>query len=38
MKEIDYTNYFWMDDEIRLRAIQAEDWEGHYYNRFDKPK
>jgi len=37
MKEINYTNYFWQDDEIRLRAIQAEDWEGHYYNRFDTP-
>lgn len=20
-----------------MRAIQAEDWEGHYYNRFDTP-
>ncbi|TCZ79339.1 N-acetyltransferase [Paenibacillus albiflavus] len=37
MKEIIYTNYFWQDEEIRLRAIEPEDWEGHYYNRFDTP-
>jgi RimJ/RimL family protein N-acetyltransferase len=35
MREIDYSNYFWQDEEVRLRAIQAEDWEGHYINRFD---
>jgi RimJ/RimL family protein N-acetyltransferase len=35
MKEINYDNYFWQDKGIRLRAIQEEDWEGHYYNRFD---
>lgn len=35
MKEINYTNYFWQDEEIRLRATQPEDWEGYYYNRFD---
>jgi RimJ/RimL family protein N-acetyltransferase len=37
MKEINYDNYFWQDNGIRLRAIQEEDWEGHYYNRFDTP-
>jgi len=37
MKELVYTNYFWQDDDIRLRAIEPEDWEGHYYNRFDTP-
>lgn len=37
MKEINYTNYYWQDEVLRLRAIQAEDWEGHYYNRFDSP-
>lgn len=37
MREIDYSHYFWQDEEIRLRAIQAEDWEGHYINRFDTP-
>lgn len=35
MREIDYTTYYWQDDAIRLRAIQEEDWEGHYANRFD---
>lgn len=37
MREIDYNNYFWQDEEIRLRAIKPEDWEGHYINRFDTP-
>ncbi|MEO3944307.1 GNAT family protein [Gorillibacterium sp. CAU 1737] len=37
MKEISYDHYFWQDDVIRLRAIKNEDWEGHYYNRFDTP-
>lgn len=37
MREINYENYFWQDEEVRLRAIQTEDWEGHYYNRFDTP-
>ncbi|WP_242698538.1 GNAT family N-acetyltransferase [Bacillus sp. SD088] len=37
MREIDYSNYFWQDGEVRLRAIQPEDWEAHYINRFDTP-
>ncbi|MDQ1913742.1 GNAT family protein [Paenibacillus sp. GD4] len=37
MRNIDYSNYFWQDEEIRLRAIQPEDWESHYINRFDTP-
>ncbi|WP_136604837.1 GNAT family N-acetyltransferase [Paenibacillus dokdonensis] len=37
MKEINYTHYFWQDEVLRLRSIQAEDWEGYYYNRFDTP-
>lgn len=37
MREIDYSQYFWQDDKIRLRAIREEDWEDHYYNRFDTP-
>lgn len=37
MKEMNYSNYFWQDEEIRLRAIQEGDWEGHYYNRYDTP-
>ena len=37
MREIDFSKYFWQDEEIRLRAIKTEDWEGHYINRFDTP-
>ncbi|MGO4729413.1 GNAT family N-acetyltransferase [Paenibacillus sp. 2KB_22] len=37
MREIDYSQYFWQDDKVRLRAIREEDWEDHYYNRFDTP-
>ncbi|WP_159887765.1 GNAT family N-acetyltransferase [Paenibacillus puerhi] len=37
MREIDYSSYFWQGEAIRLRAIQPEDWESHYINRFDTP-
>ena len=37
MREIDYSNYYWQDGEVRLRAIQEGDWEGYYLNRFDTP-
>ncbi|RXZ80432.1 N-acetyltransferase [Paenibacillaceae bacterium] len=37
MREIDYSNYYWQDDEVRLRAIQAEDWESCYIGGFDTP-
>ncbi|KRE30261.1 GNAT family N-acetyltransferase [Paenibacillus sp. Soil522] len=37
MRDIDYSNYFWQDEAIRLRAIKPEDWENHYINRFDTP-
>ncbi len=37
MREINYDNYFWQEGNIRLRALQLEDSEGHYYNRFDTP-
>ncbi|PAF32848.1 GNAT family protein [Paenibacillus sp. 7516] len=37
MREIDYSQYFWQDELIRLRALREEDWEAHYYNRFDTP-
>jgi len=37
MRKIDYNNYFWQDEVIRLRAVQPEDWEGHYINRYDTP-
>ncbi|PWW36756.1 MULTISPECIES: GNAT family N-acetyltransferase [Paenibacillus] len=37
MREINYSDYFWQDDKVRLRALREEDWEDHYYNRFDSP-
>ncbi|WP_028612852.1 GNAT family N-acetyltransferase [Paenibacillus harenae] len=37
MRNIDFSKYFWQDEAIRLRAIQPEDWESHYINRFDSP-
>lgn len=37
MRNIDYINYYWQDDEIRLRSIQAEDWESSYLSEFDTP-
>ncbi|MCM3783721.1 GNAT family N-acetyltransferase [Neobacillus mesonae] len=37
MRNIDYSDYFWQDDEIRLRSIQAEDWESSYIGGFDTP-
>lgn len=30
-------HYFWQDDGIRLRALQPDDWEAHYTDRFDTP-
>ena len=35
MREIDYTNYFWQEENVRLRAIQDEDWESCYISNFD---
>lgn len=35
--KIDYSNYYWQDDKVRLRAIQLEDWEGDYISKFDTP-
>lgn len=37
IQKIDYSNYFWQDDKVRLRAIQPEDWEGDYISKFDTP-
>ncbi len=37
MKKINYDNYYWQNELVRLRSIQESDWEGHYYNRFDTP-
>lgn len=35
MKEIDYSDYFWQDDLIRLRGIRPEDWEDDYLSGFE---
>jgi len=35
MREIGYKNYFWQNDLVRLRALEEDDWELHYANRFD---
>lgn len=37
IRKIDYSNYFWQDEEVRLRAIQPEDWESDYIGKFDTP-
>jgi RimJ/RimL family protein N-acetyltransferase len=33
--KIDYSNYFWQDDKVRLRAMHADDWEREYIGQFD---
>jgi RimJ/RimL family protein N-acetyltransferase len=35
MKKIDYKDYYWQNDLVRLRAMKPEDWKEHYYNCFD---
>lgn len=35
MKEIEYDNYFWQNDLVRLRPWQEEDWEWIYNTGFD---
>lgn len=35
--KIDYSEYFWQDDKVRLRAIHPEDWKGDYVSNFDTP-
>ena len=37
MRDINYDNYFWQNELVRLRAMEESDWEDHYYNRFDTP-
>ncbi|WP_260869536.1 GNAT family N-acetyltransferase [Paenibacillus sp. Y412MC10] len=37
MRELDYSHYFWQDDEIRLRAIQPEDWGSFYIGLYETP-
>lgn len=33
--KIDYSNYFWQDDKVRLRAMHPEDWEREYIGQHD---
>lgn len=35
MRDIDYSDYYWQDEEVRLRSIQPEDWESDYVSGFD---
>ncbi|WP_211748681.1 hypothetical protein [Paenibacillus sp. Marseille-Q4541] len=35
--KIDYSDYFWQDDKVRLRAIHIEDWKEDYVSNFDTP-
>ncbi len=37
LQKVDDSNYFWQDDNVRLRAIQPEDWQGDYLSKFDTP-
>lgn len=37
ISEIDYSNYFWQEREVRLRSIKPEDWKSDYINKFDTP-
>jgi len=35
MEGINYDNYYWQNDLVRLRAGRPEDWEEHYRDSFD---
>lgn len=35
MREINYQNYYWQNEIVRLRPLKTEDWEEQYYIRFD---
>jgi RimJ/RimL family protein N-acetyltransferase len=37
MRTIDYSQYYWQDDKVRLRAFEEEDWESCYTEGFDSP-
>lgn len=37
MKPVNYDSYFWQNELVRLRVMADDDWEAHYYNRFDTP-
>lgn len=35
MTKINYENYYWQNDLVRLRALKEEDWQQSYYNMYD---
>lgn len=35
LNEINYINYFWQNDLVRLRAISNDDWREHFHGMFD---
>ncbi|WP_434751534.1 GNAT family N-acetyltransferase [Paenibacillus amylolyticus] len=37
MRTIDYSQYYWQDDKVRLRAFEEADWESCYTEGFDSP-
>ncbi len=37
MRPIDYRDYFWQDEKVRLTAMKEDDGTFYYYNRFDTP-
>ncbi|GGH60584.1 hypothetical protein GCM10008014_35270 [Paenibacillus silvae] len=37
MRTIDYSQYYWQNDKVRLRAIEERDWESSYAAGFDSP-
>jgi RimJ/RimL family protein N-acetyltransferase len=34
---IEYADYFWQGEKVRLRPLKPEDWEDHYRGAFDSP-
>ncbi|SHL60100.1 MULTISPECIES: GNAT family N-acetyltransferase [Shouchella] len=37
LQKVDDSHYFWQDDNVRLRAMQPEDWQADYLSKFDTP-
>ncbi len=35
MMEVDYSNYFWQNEKVRLRRATVDDWDVFYTNYFD---
>jgi len=33
--KIDYSNYYWQNEKVRLRRATAEDWDAFYINYYD---